>query len=97
MKIDKTFWLDTLERTIYTVVEAFIGSIAATGIITEVNWDIVLMTSLTAGLVTMLKCFAVKLPNGTSKVEVSVPTIVSNVTADSPADIPTEEPHGKAD
>lgn len=65
----KTFWLDTLERCLYTAAECLLGSIVGTNaIVTSIQWDIVLATTLTATLVTLLKCIIVGIQADNAKI-----------------------------
>ena len=57
---NKDFWIDTAERSLYTMAEAAIGVIGATSALSEVNWGVVVSASLLAGIVTVLKCIVVK-------------------------------------
>jgi len=52
----KDFWKDTLERTIYTMAECLLASIAGTAMITQLDWKVVAITTITSGIVTVLKC-----------------------------------------
>lgn len=52
----KEFWKDTIERVLYTCVEVLLGAITGTSMITGLDWKVVIITTLTAGLVTLLKC-----------------------------------------
>ena len=57
----KEFWKDTLERILYTCIEVLLGAITGTTVITGLDWKVVAITTLTAGLVTLCKCLLVAL------------------------------------
>lgn len=59
----KEFWLDTAERTVYTIAEILIGFITVDQTISPIDWKNALITSGIAGLATLLKCITVKAIN----------------------------------
>lgn len=60
----KEFWMDTLERTIYTMAECALASLGTTAMITEVNWSVVASTTALAGIITVLKCITLETNKG---------------------------------
>lgn len=60
----KEFWMDTLERTIYTMAECALASLGTTAMITEVNWSVVASTTAISGIITVLKCITLETKKG---------------------------------
>lgn len=56
----KEFWKDTAERCLYTMAETALGVIGTCAIMEQVNWKVVVSASILSGIVTVLKCIAVK-------------------------------------
>lgn len=54
------FWQDTLERAVYTVAETALGVLGTSMYMEQINWQVVLSASILAGIITVLKCIAVK-------------------------------------
>lgn len=59
MLYTKEFWRDTFERTLYTVLETFLGIVSGMSLITQINWEIVASSCAMAGIVTIAKCVLV--------------------------------------
>jgi hypothetical protein len=56
------FWKKVLVRAIWTFCEAFIATIGTTAVIEQVDWKIVLSTSVLAMIVSVAKSIVVGLP-----------------------------------
>lgn len=56
----KEFLRDTVERSVYTMAETALGIIGTCAIMEQVNWKIVVSASILSGIVTVLKCIAVR-------------------------------------
>lgn len=57
--MNREFWIDTAERSLYTMAEAAVGVIGACTAIDQVNWKLVVYASVGAGIATILKCIVV--------------------------------------
>ena len=60
MKFTKEFWEDTFERAIYTVAETALGVIGTSIVMEQINWRVVVSASALSGIITVLKCIALK-------------------------------------
>ena len=63
----KEFWKDTMERALYTVAETALGVLGACSVLDQVNWKVLVSSSALSGVVTVLKCIAIR---GRSKEEI---------------------------
>lgn len=58
----KTFWKAALIRALRTVCQTAIATIGTTAVLEEVNWLLVLSSSVLAGLLSILNSIATGLP-----------------------------------
>lgn len=60
--MNKTFWKATAVRAIRTICQAAIALIPASALISEVDWVLVVSSSILAGIVSVLTSIATGLP-----------------------------------
>lgn len=58
----KSFIRATLIRTVYTVAETALGIITTATLFNEIDWKLIVSASTVSGIVTILKCIIVGLP-----------------------------------